>query len=1022
MITLNNNKLCENCFSETTSDPCPYCGFTKSAYRQDPITLAVGSVLNQRYMIGGVIGKGGFGITYLAYDLKLDARLAVKEYYPMGLAVRNPGSTFVTVSNDESEESFKTGAQKFYSEAKMVAKFNGNPNIVSVHDFFFENDTVYFTMGYLQGQTLKSYLKKKKLNEGQAVTVLNAISNALMASHSMNILHRDISPDNIMLCDDGTIRLLDFGAARQVMAEQSQSLSVILKQGFAPLEQYQKKGKQGPWTDIYALGATIYTALTGEMLNDPMTRLEDDSEFEANKHGISEKLWEIIRKCTQLKIQDRYQDIQELKAALKEVGVAAEPFTDIKAEINDILRNRASKQSGFTGTTGVQSINYAPAPDPNATMMLGGNNGQNRSTGTDENATVFLGEMTPGASNETVAMSPEEAAAYTAGKKAEAGQGGHTGQPAQGGYTGQPAQGGYTGQPAQGGYTGQPAQGGFTGQPGQGGYPAGGAVPGGQPVKKGIPIPAVIAACVLALGIMIFIVVMIVRAILGAGGEDDIDHNDPTEESSIEESSTEEDATGDTDTSQTSTEIPEGAAASLENLGVDDISYYYDETLLYGICYPSEYSFTDAGDETIELTSDDGNLHIAVRYMPTYLDGTVLYNASDFADMVNVRQENLLPVQGGGSDVTIQNADKKELAGKESVIHYEYQFTGNDGTVWGSNAYLFDSLGQFGCYVVYTLANTGAEDYDGLQDHALACADSFRVTGSYDPWELDIYDVDELGIKTSVTDGEGVSVYDNDQVNVGYLTSSGDDKWAYIFPADNYGSDAGEIVNYIRDNSLAYEHEFTTNLIPLDFGHYSGYWIDSRMTGGGETVDGRIYIFKTNFGSDAKYQSFILMGRLDDAEKLDEIVGGFRFEGATANNNMDVDTGATIEVSQGSSGSNNESEYFMEQSSSQRLSDGDVNDFLNRFLESNNAGDASEAERKRICARGLCYARNEIYARHGYIFNSSELKDLFGSKSWYEGTIPANGFNISMFNDDERYNVEFLKKKMEEYGGYQPAK
>ena len=209
------------------------------------MTLSPGSVLNQRYMTGRVIGKGGFGITYLAYDLKLDTRIAVKEYYPMGMAIRNPGSTLVSVSNQESEESFKNGAEKFYNEAKMVAKFNGNPNIVSVHDFFYENDTVYLTMGYLEGETLKSYLKNKgTLNEGQAVKVLQDISSALMASHSMNILHRDVSPDNIMLCDDGSIKLLDFGAARQVVAEQSQSLSVILKQGFAPLEQYQKKGKK----------------------------------------------------------------------------------------------------------------------------------------------------------------------------------------------------------------------------------------------------------------------------------------------------------------------------------------------------------------------------------------------------------------------------------------------------------------------------------------------------------------------------------------------------------------------------------------------------------------------------------------------------------------------------------------------------------------------------------------------------------------------------------------------------------
>ena len=395
MITLNNKKLCENCFSETTVEPCPHCGFSSGSYRQDPVSLKVGSVLSQRYLIGGVIGKGGFGITYLAYDLKLSARIAVKEYYPMGLAMRNPGTTIVSVSDQEAGEAFRTGAEKFYNEAKMVAQFNGNPNIVSVHDFFYENDTVYFVMGYLQGQTLKSYIKKRKITEGQAVNILNQITNALVASHALNILHRDISPDNIMLCDDGTIRLLDFGAARQVVAEESQSLSVILKQGFAPLEQYQKKGKQGPWTDIYALGATIYNALTGDMPADPMSRLEDDSEYESNKYGISEKLWNIISKCTAQKISDRYQDVGELKEELAGAGIEAEAFNDINEEITDILRGRpGSSSTGLTGT-GVFSTGYTKETDPNAT--------------------VLLAEQTGKASNETVALNPEEASAFTGG-------------------------------------------------------------------------------------------------------------------------------------------------------------------------------------------------------------------------------------------------------------------------------------------------------------------------------------------------------------------------------------------------------------------------------------------------------------------------------------------------------------------------------------------------------------------------------------------------------------------------------
>ena len=329
MITINNRLICENCFSEIVTEPCFFCGFSKQDYRQDPLALAMGSKLSDRYLIGGVIGKGGFGITYLGYDLRLNTRIAVKEYYPVGMAVRVPGATHVSISNKKSERPFKEGAEKFYNEANIVASFNGNPNIVSVYDFFYENDTVYFVMGYLQGQTLKSYIRSQLISEGQAVKIMLDVSNALLAVHSKNILHRDISPDNIMLCDDNTVKLLDFGAARQLIADQSQGLSVILKQGFAPLEQYQKKGNQGPWTDIYALGASVYNALTGEVMDDPMTRLGDDSQFSANKHGISADLWKIIRKSTMLNISDRYQDINEFRSDLIKLNIEPELIDSI---------------------------------------------------------------------------------------------------------------------------------------------------------------------------------------------------------------------------------------------------------------------------------------------------------------------------------------------------------------------------------------------------------------------------------------------------------------------------------------------------------------------------------------------------------------------------------------------------------------------------------------------------------------------------------------------------------------------
>ena len=327
MINVNGKKICENCFYETTQEPCPKCGFDRSSYKRDTYVLPIGSVLSNRYKIGGVLGKGGFGITYMAYDMKLECPVAVKEYYPHGVAARDVDSAQVYTVNEDTASSFKTGAEKFYDEARLVAKFNGNPNIVSVHDFFYENDTVYFIMDMLKGITLKEHIKKNgRLTYEQAVYVMEEVAGALIVTHSASVLHRDISPDNIMICDDGTVKLLDFGAARQVVSEGSQSLSVILKQGFAPIEQYQKKGKQGPWTDIYALGATIYHSITGDVLEDPMTRLDDDEEYESNKYNIPDELWQIIHKATMLKQQDRYQDAISLHNDINKLSIKPEPL------------------------------------------------------------------------------------------------------------------------------------------------------------------------------------------------------------------------------------------------------------------------------------------------------------------------------------------------------------------------------------------------------------------------------------------------------------------------------------------------------------------------------------------------------------------------------------------------------------------------------------------------------------------------------------------------------------------------
>lgn len=327
MIEINGKQLCENCFEEISGDKCGSCGYVSSDSALDKSLLTAGSILSNRYVIGRVIGKGGFGTTYLAYDALVCRKIAIKEYFPYGIAQRTSENADVSVLSEDNAQAFELGAEKFYNEAKLVSRFNGNPNIVGVYDCFYENNTVYMAMEYLSGRTLKEYIRENGvLSVAQALYVAKIVTGALVVAHSASILHRDISPDNIIVCDDGNIKLIDFGAARQVVAEHSQSFSVILKPGFAPPEQYSKKGNQGAWTDVYSVGTTLYYMLTGDIPEDPSARFDHDDTFKENNFNVDSALWEIITKATKLKAEDRYQDAYELRKALDLIPVAAEPL------------------------------------------------------------------------------------------------------------------------------------------------------------------------------------------------------------------------------------------------------------------------------------------------------------------------------------------------------------------------------------------------------------------------------------------------------------------------------------------------------------------------------------------------------------------------------------------------------------------------------------------------------------------------------------------------------------------------
>ena len=252
---------------------CPHCGYIVGTHAEEAIHMEPGTILHDRYIIGKILGYGGFGITYIGWDGKLEQKVAIKEYLPGEFSTRMPGQSQVTVFNGEKSEQFHDGLKKFIDEAKRLAKFQNEPGIVKIFDSFEENETAYIIMEYLDGETLTDYLKREKtIPEDQAVNMLMPVMNSLQTVHAEGLLHRDIAPDNIFLTKTGEVKLIDFGASRYATTSHSRSLTVIIKPGFSPEEQYRSRGDQGPYTDVYALAATLYKMITGKTPPDAMER------------------------------------------------------------------------------------------------------------------------------------------------------------------------------------------------------------------------------------------------------------------------------------------------------------------------------------------------------------------------------------------------------------------------------------------------------------------------------------------------------------------------------------------------------------------------------------------------------------------------------------------------------------------------------------------------------------------------------------------------------------------------------
>jgi len=303
--------LCPNCFEENITGKCSNCGYTYDPSTASDDVLEPGLLLNNRYRVGRCIGQGGFGVTYLAKDTFKDILCCIKEYYPNQIVDRL-NNNYLTVHDESMRSKFENGKKCFIDEAKVLFKLQSCPLVVTVTDFFSEFNSAYIVMDYLDGMNLKRALNKfgGVLSYNNSLQVLYQISNALVEVHKAGILHRDISPENIFITKDGKIILIDFGAARN---RDSEGMSVLIKPGYAPPEQYKYDGKQGPWTDIYALASTFYYIVSGKHITPARERLIEDNMpplFDVAP-SVGKELSNVIEKAMMLDYTARYQNVYD---------------------------------------------------------------------------------------------------------------------------------------------------------------------------------------------------------------------------------------------------------------------------------------------------------------------------------------------------------------------------------------------------------------------------------------------------------------------------------------------------------------------------------------------------------------------------------------------------------------------------------------------------------------------------------------------------------------------------------------
>ena len=287
--------------------------------------LEIGMYLKKRYCVLKVLGIGGFGITYLAEDTDLQQNVVIKEYYPREIAGRiydKDGNMNVVPREKDSRRRFLKGKKDFLKEARRMSKLFDIPEVVKVLDWFEENGTAYLAMEYIRGISLDNYLQNQDVpfSFQQAWKMLEPVAEALEKIHKTGIIHRDLNPGNLMMEENGTIKIIDFGSARPYL-ETEKTMTILIKKGYAPPEQYIKKGKQGPWTDVYALCATIYEMVTGVRPEPSIQRIEKDELYPPSAYGaeILPEEEELLFRGLEVNPKQRFRNMNEVCCALNNV-------------------------------------------------------------------------------------------------------------------------------------------------------------------------------------------------------------------------------------------------------------------------------------------------------------------------------------------------------------------------------------------------------------------------------------------------------------------------------------------------------------------------------------------------------------------------------------------------------------------------------------------------------------------------------------------------------------------------------